>query len=56
MDGTVRNNWIFKELTEQLAEAGYQQTPDHYATFFLTAANVQDKQLFKPVMFMLICK
>ncbi len=25
-DGTVRNNRIFKELTDKLAEAGYQQT------------------------------
>lgn len=27
LDGTVRNNRVFKELTEKLAEAGYQQTP-----------------------------
>ncbi|RXN02983.1 zinc finger and SCAN domain-containing 29-like protein [Labeo rohita] len=26
-DGTVRNNRVFKELTEKLAEAGYQRTP-----------------------------
>ncbi len=25
-DGTVRNNRVFKELTDKLAEAGYQQT------------------------------
>ncbi len=27
LDGTVRNNRVFKELTDKLAEAGYQRTP-----------------------------
>ncbi len=32
LDGTVRNNRVFKELTDKLAEAGYQRTPVSYAT------------------------